>query len=282
MGKVNTIKTLSGVEMPQIIYGTAWKEERTTNLVMQAVTAGFNGIDTACQPRHYREDLVGDAISQLNQLNGVTRESLYIQTKFSPLGAHDPGNVPYDPNASLKDQVKQSFAKSQENLKTSYVDSLVLHSPLSTLDSLMEVWGAMEKIYNEGGCRQIGISNCYELEVMKQLWANANVKPAVLQNRLYSETGYDKDLRVWCKEQGVRYQSFWTLTANPHILGHSSMKQIATKHNKSEAQIFFCFLTQREITPLTGTCSNVHMNEDLEIFKFSLEEEELNCIEELL
>jgi hypothetical protein len=53
------VTTLSGVRMPKMLYGTAWKKDHTVDLVVQAVLAGFRGIDTACQPKHYREDLVG-------------------------------------------------------------------------------------------------------------------------------------------------------------------------------------------------------------------------------
>ncbi len=282
MNKINKIKTLAGVEMPQLIYGTAWKKERTTDLVVQAVVQGFNGIDTACQPRHYREDLVGEAVAQLNQRHGVKREDLYIQTKFTAVDGQDPDSIPYDPTAPLKEQVKQSFAQTQKNLGTDYVDSLVLHSPLNTLEALMEVWTAMEEIYEAGGAGQIGISNCYYQNVMELLWTNAKVKPAVLQNRFSPETGYDRDLRTWCNENGVKTQTFWTLTANPHILNHSTMKDISAKHGKTAPQIFFRYLTQRGISPLTGTCDKTHMSEDLQIFSFDIDEDDIEAINGLL
>jgi diketogulonate reductase-like aldo/keto reductase len=76
--------TLAGVKMPWLIYGTAWKKERTADLVVQAIQAGFRGIDTACQPKHYDEPLVGAALLRLNELQ-IERESLFVQTKFTPL-----------------------------------------------------------------------------------------------------------------------------------------------------------------------------------------------------
>jgi len=282
MNKVSTIKTLAGVEMPQLIYGTAWKKERTKDLVVLAVKSGFNAIDTACQPRHYREDLVGAAISELNEHHGIVREELYIQTKFTSVDGQDPDNIPYDPDAPLKEQVEQSFSQSLKNLGTAYVDSLVLHSPLGTFESTIEVWNAMEQIYNNKGCRQLGISNCYWIPVIEQLWNESNIKPSVLQNRFCDDTGHDKDLRDWCNKAGIKYQSFWTLTANPDILKHETVKQLASKHKKSEPQIFFRYLTQRGISPLTGTCNETHMREDLEIFNFSLAEDELNFVDDLI
>ena len=273
--------TSAGVKMPWLIYGTAWKKERTSDLVVKAIQAGFRGIDTACQPKHYEEPLVGTALQRLKELR-IERESLFIQTKFTPLGGQDPSRVPYDKNAPLETQVAQSFETSKKNLKTQYVDSLILHSPVAPHALLMKAWGAMEAIQKAGGARQLGISNCYDTEIMRQLYADANVKPAVVQNRFYQETGYDADLRSWCSDHGVMYQSFWTLTANPHILGSNTVRSISQKYKKTEAQIFFRYLNQSCIVPLTGTCSEQHMREDLSVFDFKLSSDDLSKVRRLL
>ncbi|KAJ3552405.1 hypothetical protein NP233_g12891 [Leucocoprinus birnbaumii] len=70
----------------KVIYGTAWKKEQTTALVVAAVLKGFRAIDTACQPKHYREDLVGEALTILQDKHGIKREDLWLQTKY----AHQP------------------------------------------------------------------------------------------------------------------------------------------------------------------------------------------------
>jgi diketogulonate reductase-like aldo/keto reductase len=108
------------------------------------------------------------------------------------------------------------------------------------------------------------------------------VKPAVVQNRFYQETGYDADLRRWCSNHGVIYQSFWTLTANPHIIASNTVRTIAQKYKKTEAQIFFRYLSQSGIVPLTGTSSEQHMKEDLSIFDFELSSEDLKNLSLLL
>ncbi len=275
------VQTSAGVKMPWIIYGTAWKKERTADLVVKAIQAGFRGIDTACQPKHYDEPLVGAALDRLID-HGIKRETLFLQTKFTPLSGQDPKQVPYDKNSPIESQVAQSFEASKKNLRTQYVDSLVLHSPLAPHAVLMTVWAAMETIQKAGGARQLGISNCYNPEVMRQLYANANVKPAVVQNRFYQETGYDADLRHWCSTHDVIYQSFWTLTANPHVLVSKPVCTIARKYNKSEVQVFFRYLNQSGIVPLTGTCSEQHMREDLNIFDFELSSEDLVNVSQLL
>jgi diketogulonate reductase-like aldo/keto reductase len=273
--------TAAGVRMPRIIYGTAWKKERTADLVEKAVLAGFRGIDTAGQPKHYDEPLVGEAIDRL-KANGFRRGDLFLQTKFSPLSGQDPQSVPYDPRSSPESQVAQSFESSQKNLKTDYVDSLVLHSPVSPYSRLLKIWKAMESIHRAGGARQLGISNCYDPHLMRMLHADVAVKPTVVQNRFYAQSRYDAELRRWCSGHGVVYQSFWTLTANPHILASPTVRFLAQQYGKTGAQIFFRYLTQAGIVPLTGTTSERHMHEDLSIFDFELSSAELGQMEALL
>lgn len=275
------LTTSAGVKMPRIIYGTAWKKDRTADLVVRAIQTGFRGIDTACQPKHYNEPLVGTALQRLKD-HGIERESLFLQTKFTPLSGQDPRQVPYDKKSPVELQVAQSFEASQKNLQTEYVDSLILHSPMATHTLSMKVWNAMEKIHKTGGARQLGISNCYNTDVIGLLHADANVKPAVVQNRFYQETGYDADLRHWCSNHGVIYQSFWTLTANPHVLTSNTVRTIARKYKKTEAQIFFRYLSYSGIVPLTGTTSEQHMREDLSIFDFELSSEDIKNVSLLL
>lgn len=264
--------------MPPIIYGTAWKKDQTAKFVLEAIEAGFRGIDTACQPKHYNEPLVGDAVAR----SGIDREQLYIQTKFTPLAGQDPDNIPYDKDALLFGQVAQSFATSQRNLKTDYVDALILHSPLASFDSLLQVWNAMETIYTSSGAKMLGISNCYDFSLLQRLYDEAQIKPSIVQNRFYAQSGYDKELRAWCLEQGITYQSFWSLTANPHILESSTVMALATKYGVSTAQIFFAYLMSQGITPLSGTTSLQHMHDDLEVEQITLEAEEIEKISGLL
>jgi len=261
-------------QRPPLIYGTAWKKERTKELVIQAVKAGFKGIDTACQPKHYNEAGVGEALEVLEQ-KGYKRSELFIQTKFTPLGGQDPHRIPYDKDADLSTQVAQSFEVSKTNLKTSYIDSLVLHSPLSPYKDLLAVWRAMEAIHEKGEVRQLGISNTYDLDTLKRLYEDAKIKPAVVQNRFYADSGYDIEIRQWCKNNNVTYQSFWTLTANSHILQSEELYELGRKYDKNVIQIFFAYLHQVGITPLTGTTDLEHMESDLQSFDIVLDKEEI-------
>jgi diketogulonate reductase-like aldo/keto reductase len=275
------ITSSANVRTPRIIYGTAWKKSETARLVEKAIAQGFRGIDTACQPKHYDEAGVGAGVTASLD-DALMRADLYLQTKFTPISGQDPTRVPYDPDAPLPEQVAQSFAASLQNLRTLYLDCLVLHSPLASPAQTLAVWRAMESLVPGGGVRQLGISNCYELEQLEALYDSAQVKPSVVQNRLYAETGYDREIRAFCRSRRIIYQSFWTLTANPQVLKHGTVAALAAKYGRTPEQVLFRHLTQRDVVPLTGTRSAAHMREDLAIFEFELEDRELDAMDAIL
>ena len=271
----------NAVKMPALIYGTAWKKERTADLVVAALQAGFRGIDTACQPKHYDEALVGVGLQRM-KANGLERKDIYLQTKFTPLSSQDPQQLPYSRSSAIEEQVERSFDVSLLNLQTDYIDGLLLHSPLESHDKTMQAWRALESIHYQGGASQLGISNCYDLEVFKALYADATVKPAIIQNRFYKDTNFDIDMRKWCSDKGIIFQSFWSLTANGDILRSDTVNMLVEKYQKTAEQVFFRYLSQSGIVPLTGTSSEQHMREDLSIFEFSLSAEELHALSLLL
>src|ERR1700730_14048966 len=116
--------------LPDFLYRTAWKEDGTAGLGELALRAGFRGIDTANQRRHYFEAGVGQGLAAAYRAGVVARGDLLLQTKFT----YQPGQdhrLPYDPAASLSVQVAQSMASSLDHLATDHVDSYVLHGPSS-------------------------------------------------------------------------------------------------------------------------------------------------------
>ena len=206
------------VPLPPFMYGTAWKKEATASLVQLAVSSGFKAIDTANQLIHYQEALVGEAL-QVLQAQGTKRESLFLQTKFTPANGQD-HRLPYDPAAALATQVNQSFESSLNHLQTDYVDSYVLHGPYSRYGlgkEDWEVWGAIEEIYQSGRAKLIGVSNVTAKQ-LNLLCEQANVKPMVVQNRCYAVLGWDREVRDICKAHDIIYQGFSLLTANREVL----------------------------------------------------------------
>ena len=140
----------------------------------------------------------------------------------------------------------------------------------------------MEEFYDKKEVGALGISNCYDLDVLKYLYNNAKVKPTIVQNRFYAQSGYDKELRAFCKQHNITYESFWSLTANPNILSHEVLQNLALKYKKGVAEIFYRFLNHIDIVPLNGTTSTKHMIEDLKISGFELTNEEIKQISSFL
>jgi diketogulonate reductase-like aldo/keto reductase len=273
---------LDGVRVPRFLYGTAWKEERSQRLTELALRQGFRGIDTANQRKHYHEAAVGQAIAAAVAGGLVTREDLFLQTKFTFRAGQD-HRLPYDPKAPVRQQVEQSFANSLEHLGASILDSYLLHGPtqrsgLAAAD--WEAWRAMEVLHDEGRVRLLGVSN-FTLEQLQPLCERARVAPHIVQNRCYASRGWDRVVREFSAARGMVYQGFSLLTANRDLLSHPETVRIARRHGRSVAQVVFRFALDAGIVPLTGTTDPGHMREDLGVFAFRLEPEEVERIERL-
>jgi diketogulonate reductase-like aldo/keto reductase len=275
--------TIDGVRVPQFLYGTAWKEEATQRLTELALEHGFRGVDTANQRRHYHEAAVGQAVATAIASGWVTRDELFLQTKFTFRAGQD-HRLPYDAAAPVPSQVEQSFASSLEHLGVEYVDSYLLHGPmtrsgLTTADG--EAWRTMEAIHASGRARWLGVSNM-TLEQLQLLCSEARVRPSFLQNRCYASCGWDRDIRLFCAAQGIAYQGFSLLTANQHVLRSPELAEIAARLGRTVSQVVFRFAVGVGILPLTGTSDPVHMRADLEIFDFGLEPADIARIETLM
>jgi diketogulonate reductase-like aldo/keto reductase len=267
------------VSIPSFMYGTAWKKEATTQLVQQAVAAGFTAIDTANQLIHYEEALVGEALLELAK-QGIPRDRLFLQTKFTSVTGQD-HRTPYDAQADLTTQVKQSFDSSLAHLHTDHVDSYVLHGPyyrrgLAAED--WEVWAAIEQLYESGKTKMIGISNV-TAEQLTLLCQRAAHKPMVVQNRCYAATGWDQEVREICRTRGIIYQGFSLLTANREVFAEPEVRAMAAKYGMGLAQLVFRFAMQIGMLPLTGTTNPQHMAEDLESARFTIASEDLQRLE---
>ena len=265
-----------------MVYGTAWKKERTTELVISAVLDGFRGIDTACQPKHYREDLVGRAIEELISKKIVSRDELWIQTKFTPLSGQDPKNIPYDASAPLPQQVAESLERSLANLRVDRIDSLLLHSPMDTLDQTLVVWRQFEIAVDAGKVAGLGISNCYDPSFLDKLFEKVRIKPQVVQNRFYKDSGYDKQIRAFCLQHGIVYQSFWTLTANPRLLKSPALLSIALRDKITPEQVLYRFVVELGAQPLTGTTSAKHRIEAAAVASLRLSKADVLSLNSLL
>ena len=265
--------------IPNFIYGTAWKEAATTHLVELALKSGFVAIDTANQAKHYSEALVGEALLKSIDSGNISRDKIWLQSKFTSINGQD-HRLPYDANASLTEQLQQSFASSLKHLHTNYLDSYLLHGPYNFPllgEEDFEIWKALEELYSSGAVKSIGISNV-NLRQLKMLVEKADILPMMVQNRCYANQLWDKEIREFCRSHNIKYQAFSLLTANPQILHNKIIAKIAQKYQASPAQIIFRFASQIGMIPLTGTSNKEHMKQDLAIFNFTLSDGEIELI----
>eukprot|EP00746_Dinoflagellata_sp_MGD_P016202 gnl/MRDRNA2_/MRDRNA2_136450_c0_seq1.p1 gnl/MRDRNA2_/MRDRNA2_136450_c0~~gnl/MRDRNA2_/MRDRNA2_136450_c0_seq1.p1 ORF type:complete len:676 (+),score=130.99 gnl/MRDRNA2_/MRDRNA2_136450_c0_seq1:83-2029(+) len=272
---------------PAIIYGTAWQKENAEQLVSHALRTGFRGMDTSCQPNLYNESAVGQALAQAYLEKWLKREDVWLQTKFVPVQDQDPHDVPYDKDAPLEEQVRQSVAASLHDLQTQYLDVLLLQNSLESFEDVLRVWRVFEEFHDRGTAKFIGISNCNDPKFFQRLYESARVKPTFLQNRFYSKSQFDPSLRRFCIDQGVKYESFWILSVNKlftETFIHSMplsfnkvMTQLASKYSKTPAQIYFAFTRAQGIIPVSGAKTAERMRQDLELADgdFNLDEQDV-------
>lgn len=276
----NRTLAINGIEVPRFLYGTAWKEERTQRLTELALQQGFRGIDTANQRRHYDEAAVGQAISASIASGLVLRDSLFLQTKFTFRRGQD-HRLPYDPEAPIPLQVEQSCASSLKHLGVERVDSYLLHGPTRSEGLTSDDWAAwrsMEAIHDSGRARMLGVSNV-TFEQLRNLCADARIRPSFVQNRCFATVRWDRQIRQFCAANGIVYQGFSLLTANRKALASAEIARIAASHGRTIPQIVFRFALEVGMIPLTGTTSADHMQADLAVFAFRLEPKEIEQIE---
>lgn len=258
---------------PRFIYGTAWKEDQTADLVRSALDAGFRAFDTANQRRHYHEEGVGQGLASFRG----ARDELWLQTKFTFRSGQD-HRLPYDPTASVTAQVRQSFASSKRHLGVEWVDSLVLHGP-ATREGLTEddrqAWSAMQGLFEAGEVRALGVSNVTadQLRGFAELGAVGFV-----QNRCYATREWDAAVRAVCEERSIRYQGFSLLTANRQVWGSPVVAEIARAHQLTPAQVLFVVARSLGILPLTGTSSQQHMAEALDSQSATLPDDRIETV----
>jgi diketogulonate reductase-like aldo/keto reductase len=227
------------VQVPIVVYGTAWKKNRTEELATAALMRGYIGIDTANQPKHYNEAGVGAALASVFASGRVSRDQLFLQTKFTPLaGQLDDETLPYDRNAPLADQVAQSVQASLRHLRTDYIDSYVLHEQMADQDEMLVVWQAMEAQYDAGTVKLLGISNV-NADRLTWLLGRCRVKPTFVQNRCRGLDEWDSAVREICTAHGLVYQGFWLISGNRELLRHPDVVTSAHWHGRTPGQLVF-------------------------------------------
>ena len=242
----------------------------------------FAGLTPPINAANYFEAGVGEALAGALAAGRLEREDVFLQTKFTYVDGQD-HRLPYDSSAPLAIQVEQSLVSSLQHLGVDYLDAYLLHGP-SVRHGLTagdwETWEAMERLHGAGKTRLLGVSNV-NLGQLQELYAGASTKPAIVQNRCFAAMGWDRAVRQFCSEREILYQGFSLLTANRDVLGHRRVNEIASRTGRTVPQVIFRFALQVGMTALTGTTSATHMTEDLGMYAFELQADEIRTLAEL-
>jgi diketogulonate reductase-like aldo/keto reductase len=175
--------------------------------------------------------------------------------------------MPYSTSLSISEQVHASVASSLRNLsagETTYLDCVLMHSPLPKLGGTVLAWNTLSTYVASGKIRHLGIANV-TLPVLMVLVNDMEVKPAVVQNRFYADTRYEVPMRKFCREHGIVFQSFWTLTGNPGLLRTATVAELGEKAGVAkEVALYALVVGLKWVTVLDGTTNAQRMKGDLE------------------
>jgi diketogulonate reductase-like aldo/keto reductase len=138
----------------------------------------------------------------------------------------------------------------------------------------------MVKERDAGRTRFLGVSNV-SLRHLEHMIASHTEPPTFVQNRCFARLGWDREVRLFCAERKIVYQGFSLLTANPEVLHHPEIQNLAARANVTPAQIVFSFARAVGILPLTGTSDPEHMKQDLASLNLQLPPETVRAIESL-
>ena len=249
----------NGTQIPVLGYGVfEIPDKGCTDCVLRAIECGYRHIDTA--QIYGNEAGVGRAIASC----GVAREQLYITSKVWV--------KEYGYDKTLK-----SIDLSLEKLQTDYIDLMLLHRPYF---DYINAWKALEKAYEDGKVKAIGISN-FTVKQTKEILDIAKIKPAVNQIELHPYFG-QKKLKQYLSENGIAVEAWYPLGhGNKKLLGNKLFAELSEKYKKTPSQIILRWHIQSGNIVFPKTKSTEHMQENLDIFSFELDGEDMKKIDAL-
>ncbi|MET1177300.1 aldo/keto reductase [Peribacillus simplex] len=254
-----TITLHNGVKMPQLGFGVfkVKNGNETVESVKKAIEVGYRAIDTAAI--YENEEGVGQAIREC----GVPREELFITSKV--------WNTEQGYETTLK-----AFDDSLHRLGLEYLDLYLIHWPGK--DKYLETWRALEKLYKDGKVKSIGVSN-FHVHHLEKLFANSEVKPVVNQIELHPLLT-QVEIRDYCAKHEIKVES-WSPLGRGNLLEEPTINHIAKKHGKSSAQVLIRWHLQHDLVVIPKSITPSRIEENAEVFDFSLSLNEMNQIDAL-
>jgi len=257
---INTTKELNNsVKIPLFGLGTYLNDngKQAIDTMLYALEIGYRHIDTAAMYENEKE--VGEAVHQ----SGIPREEIFITTK---LWNSDHGYQ----------KTIDAFNKSLDKLKLNYIDLYLIHWPVENLR--VESWRALEKLYEDGLCKSIGVSNYMERHIA-ELLNNSEITPVINQVE-FSPFLYLKNLQTYCESKKIGLESYSPLTKG-YKLNDSRLIEIANRYNKSTSQMLIRWCLQKGVICIPKSSQKNHIKENAEVFDFEISESDIVALNNL-
>mgnify|MGYP001212012317 CR=1 FL=1 len=244
----------NGVLMPKVGLGVYNVKAKDEEALLGALRMGYRHLDTAAA---YRNE---ELIARVLQKSGLNRSDIFITTKVW--------------NADLGKRTDRAFESSLRKLQTDYIDLYLIHWPAK---NYLESWRIMEKLYQEGKIRAIGVSN-FEQHHLEKIMQHGMTIPSVNQIQTNPFLQQVK-LHEYMSKHGIQHVAWGPFgQGNKHMLSHPVLSEIAAKYQKTVGQVILRWNIQRNIAVIPKSTNPVRLQQNLEIFDFSLSDIEMNNI----
>lgn len=254
----------NGLKMPLVGYGVFRVPEGDdlAEAVKTAIAKGYRSIDTAQVYRN--EESVGRGIRAAIKEGLVTRDELFITSKV------------WNDGLSYEETLA-AYDSSLEKIGLDYLDLYLVHWP-GIDENYIEVYKALEKIYQDGRVRSIGVSN-FHVHHLENLLKETTVVPVINQIEFHPHLTQE-EVRAYCQDKGIQVEA-WSPLMNGSLLEEALIQELASKYGKTPAQIVLRYDVQHNVVTIPKTMTPTRMVENLDVFNFSLTDEEMAQLDAL-